>query len=426
MYRIILLCLLMLHAARPIVAQEDGKLLLDELIRTALEQNPQLHAARHQAEAAKAVTVAARSFDPPQIGIEFYQVPISSFPIVTKENMETDYYAQQMFPWPGKRALMGAFAENNANMKTEESRALDNKIIRDLKTAYYELYLIQRKKEFNVENRRIIQNVIELASRQYEVGFGSQSDILRAQTELTKLVNEGISLERDRRTTEAMINTLVGRPANSPLGIVPEPVVDEYDYSFERLVSLAEENRPELKAMDFNIRMFQSERDLAKRELYPDIMVRAMYKDMTNTTKDFWSVMVGVSIPMAPWSRNRFQGKADEAAQHIRHAGMDYQNMKNMIGNDIQNALVKLESSRLQAKEIKEKLIPQAETSLNASVASFQGGNTSFMMVLDACRMLLMAKLDHAMNVMDAAVSANELEQSVGLTLDEIKSRSNK
>lgn len=411
--------------SQSVLAQAQSVLNLDELITEALNNNPQLHSARHQTEAAKQQMKQVTSFEAPQIAIEFYQTPVSSFPIVTKNSMETDYSVQQMFPWPGKLAGMGKIAANNASMKEQETKALDKKIIRDLKSAYYELYLIQRKIEINKENILIMQKIIDIAINQYEVGTGGQSDVLRAQTELTKLHNESIVLKKENGVIESIINTLVSRPANQPLGTIKDLEIHDLKLGFDQLASLAAENRSELKAMGYNIEMFKSELALAKREFYPDIMVRGVYKDMSNTSKDFWSLMIGFNVPIAFWSKNRYQGKVHEFGQHVNHAEMEYQDTKNMIENNIQNALVNMESAQMQAEEIKLHLIPQAEATLAATLASYQSGKTSFIMVLDSYRMLLMAKLEYSMNIMNTALSEAQLEQAVGLSMNEIKERLN-
>ncbi len=340
MFRFLEISFLALLLTQTVWAQAKNSLNLDELIKEAKKNNPQLHAVRHQAEAARAQIGQVTSLDAPQIGMEFYQTPIRSFPIPTKNSMETDYFIQQMFPWPGKLSGMGKIAENNAAMKQQETLALDKRIVRDLKSSYYELYLVQRKMEINDENIHTMQKIIDIAMKQYEVGAGNQSDVLRAQTELTKLTGESIVLKKESGLLEAMINTLVSRPANQPLGNITDLDVYDLKVGFDPLVTLAIDNRAELKAMGYNIEMFKSEQALAKREFYPDIMVRGMYKNMSNTSKDFWSLMVGFNVPIAFWSKNKYQGKADESGQHVNHAKMEYEDTKNMIGNDIQSALV--------------------------------------------------------------------------------------
>lgn len=190
---------------------------LDSLISEALLNNPQLKAARFKYLSEEKKIKQVTSWEAPQVGIEFYQIPIASFPNPLKHNMEMDYYIQQMIPFPGKLKAMGLSAANNAKMREEQFNALKNKIIKELKSTFYELYFVQRKIEINKENQELLKQFIEIAKKQYEVGMGKQPDIIRAQTELSSLMNEEINLYREKRDIETMLNTILNRPPYLPL-----------------------------------------------------------------------------------------------------------------------------------------------------------------------------------------------------------------
>ena len=80
---------------------------LSALVHEALQNNPQLKSARSQTLAEQTKVKQVTAWDPPQVGVSFYQTPIQSFPNPIKNGMETDYYIQQMFPFPGKLSNMG-------------------------------------------------------------------------------------------------------------------------------------------------------------------------------------------------------------------------------------------------------------------------------------------------------------------------------
>ena len=103
---------------------KEPLLKLDDLIRETLENNPQLRAARRQAEASWKKVDQATSWEAPQLGVEFFQTPTKSFPNPAKDGMETDYFIQQMFPFPGKLSAAGNSAENNAKMVEQGYKAL--------------------------------------------------------------------------------------------------------------------------------------------------------------------------------------------------------------------------------------------------------------------------------------------------------------
>ncbi len=404
-------------------AQQAGILKLQDLVAEALQNNPQLRAARNQTAAARTRIDQVTSWEAPQVGVEFFQTPVQSFPNPVKNGMETDYFIQQMFPFPGKLSAMGQAAENSANMIGQGYKALERKIIRELKSAYYELYLVQRKIQINAENQDLVRRFVDIARKQYEVGMGKQPDILRAQTELSTLINNGINLQREKRVAEAMINTILGRPANADLGFVPDIETDVPRWTFEQLRLLALENRAEVKAMNFNIEMNKAELSLSKREYFPDLMARVMYKDMAMTGNDFWSAMVGISIPLSPWSSGKYTSKVQENELNVKKAEDEYTNMRNMTLFEVQDALVKVQTNENLVLLYKNTVIPQAEQTLQSTIAAYQTGKTEFLMLIDAYRMLLMSRLDYHMSVMNYMASQAALEQAVGLDIDGIKQR---
>jgi outer membrane protein, heavy metal efflux system len=419
---LIALCLLVIIVP-PAIAQEEGALNLDELIAETIQNNPNLKAVRHEAAATEAQIPQARAWDPPQVGAEFFQTPIESFPNPGKDSMEIDYFVQQMFPFPGKKSAMVRSAKSSVTMTDQNYRAIEKKTIRELKNAFYNLYYVQRKIRINLENQNLMHEFTDIAKRQYEVGIGKQADILRAQTELSSLINEGVNLDQEKKSAEAMVNTILSRPTDGALGAVPDNVSDPPKLTFDQLKTLAAQVRPELQSMRENINMNQAELSLAKLEFYPDVMFRVMYKDMADTSKDYWSTMGSVSIPLAFWSGGKYRGKVTEKEQTLRKAEEDYHSMENMVFFQIQDALVNIESNRNLVSLYQNTLIPQADQSLQSTQSAYTTGNMDFFSLIDAYRVLLTANLNYYMSAMKYMESQAELEQAVGLSIKEIKER---
>ena len=394
---------------------------LNALVREALQNNPQLKAARSQTLAQRTKINQVTAWDPPQVGISFYQTPIQSFPNPIKNGMETDYYIQQMFPFPGKLSNMGKSAENNAEMYAQQYKELQRSVINELKSTYFELFYVQKKIEINKENQILLQQLVKITAKQYEVGTGQQADMLRAQTELSTLINDGVNLEKEKRNVETMLNTILSRPAYGtfPQISVIEDTIPSWNYS--ELSTLAFENRPELKAMHYNIKMNEAELAASKLEYYPDFMVQLMYKNMTGTTKDFWSTMIGVNIPLAFWSKDKFTGKVEENKININTAQEQLNASKNMVAGQVQNALIKIQSNNNLIDLYKNTVIPQAQQTLQTTLAEYQTGKTEFLMIIDAYKMVLMAKQDYYMSQMNYMQSQSLLEQAVGLNINQIK-----
>ena len=419
--RFISLFILITIPYKGINAQTSDFVYIDSLIMEALQNNPELKAARNITNAAKTKIDQVSTWEPPQVGVELFQTPIQSFPNPFKDGMETDYFIQQMFPFPGKIGSMTSAAESNAKMVEQQYFALERRIIKQLKDYYYELYLVQKKIDINKENQDLMRQFTEITRKQYEVGMGKQPDVIRSQTELSTLINEGINLEKERTDIQTMINTILSRPANSELGLVPDPADSLPSWQFDDVYDLALANRPELKGMALNIDMYKYELDASRLEYYPDIMGRLMYKDMANTPDDFWALMVGVNIPLAPWSGGKYTGKVEENELNVKTSEEQYNLMKNMIASDVQNSLVKIETNRNLTDLYQNTVIPQAEQTLQSTIAAYQTGKTEFLMVIDAYKMLLMSKLDFYMSKMNFLKSQAQLEQAVGLSIEQIE-----
>ena len=96
---------------------------------------------------------------------------------------------------------------------------------------------------------------------------------------------------------------------------------------------------------------------------------------------------------------------------------------KNMTLFEVQDALVKVQTNQNLVLLYKNTVIPQAEQTLQSTVAAYQTGKTEFLMLIDAYRMLLMAKLDYYMSVMSHMASQAQLEQAVGMDISEISAQ---
>jgi outer membrane protein TolC len=425
------LCLVLLAGAIAADAQQAGESAvlfsnrqvfdgqLSRLVEDARNNNPGLKAAGYRIDAAKASERYTKSLDPPQVAIEFYQAPVSSFPNPFGNQMEYDYSIQQMFPFPGKLGAMAAAEQKRSGMLTADRQTRQQDIVRNVKTLYYDLYLKNRQSEINHETRALVRELVDIARKQYELGMSKQSDILRAQTELSSLGIDSIVLIQQRKSMEGMLNAVCGRPVTTEIGFIPEidPAMPEYDLS--SLLALAEKNRPELKSMQYDVEMKQTERRASGKEYLPDFMVRGTYKQMTSIPDD-WSLMVGATVPIAPWSLGKNSSGNNRNDANVKTSQAELDNMKNMIASEVNDALLKVKSSIERLKLSKESAIPQARQTLMSSMASYKTGKEEFLMLIDIQRMLAIAKLDYHMAVMSLLDSQSQLERAVGMNLEDI------
>lgn len=395
---------------------------LQQLLREACSANPALKAAGAGAAAASATAAAAKSLDPPQVGVDFYQTPISSFPDPVKRYDEIDYFLQQMVPFPGKLSARSEPERKRAEMLQADSAALAAEVARQAKEAFYELYLVDRRRDLLNENRDLLRFFEEVARKQYEVGTGKQSDILRAQTELSTVVKDSIELEQTGISDRAMVNALRAKPADSAIRPIPEIPPPFTNLTMERVGPLAEANRPELKSMTFALAMQQAGLAAAKKEYYPDFMVRGSYKQMRDAPDD-WEFMVGITVPLAPWSAGKYSASTRNAKALESQAAYEFANRRNQVLSQVRDALARVQSSQAQIEIIRESIIPQARQTLQSTIAAYRTGKQDFLTLIDTRRMMLDAELEYHTAVTRLLESRAQLEQAVGVSLEEMEKK---
>ena len=184
-------------------------------------------------------------------------------------------------------------------------------------------------------------------------------------------------------------------------------------FSAARDIGVVIRSSPELKSMVKGIEMQQAELIATQKEYLPDFMVRGMYKQMMQGSDD-WSLMIGATVPIAPWSRGKISSSARRADENIRIAQSERENMINIISSEVNDALLKVESAKERLKLSRESVIPQAEQTLESALAAYRTGKQEFLTLIEIQRMLVMAKLDYHMAVMMLLDGQSRLEQSRG------------
>lgn len=389
---------------------------LDSLLAEALRNNPQLRASHTRIRSMQTRIAQVQAWDDPQVGVEFYATPVTSINPF-KDGMETDYSIQQMIPFPGKKSLMGDVARTNVRMVEQSAATIERRLIARVKSTYAMIYSAQQRIDVNTENQRLLSQIIESARAKYSVGIATQGDVLKAQVELAKLQNDRSTHEQELRTAEAMMNSLRAVASTTPIGRVMDITPQQYRGTIEDLFRRALDARPELQGMKYEIEMNKAELAVSERERLPDFMIRGMYKQMVGGT-DLWAAMLGINIPIAPWASDKYSGKIEENKLNIKASEQSLADMQNMVQFEVREAWTKVQSRWEQIDRYRTIILPQAEQTLQSTLASYQTDKADFLSLLDSYRMLQMFKMEYYMLVGEYYSNLAILEQAIGSNLE--------
>jgi outer membrane protein TolC len=378
-------------------AQPEKPLLnVDQLIDEARQNNPEILAAKKRLEVFKEKVPQAFALEDPMLGFGIVNLP-TNFSFRDEDMTMKEISISQKLPFPGKRPLMREMAEKEVEAVFNEIQGKVHQIIKNVKTAYYDLSHIYRATEVTQRNKNILENLIKIVETRYAVGEGIQQDILKAHIEVSKMLDELIMLDQKRRALEAKLNALLNRPPETQVGIPEEVIFKKFPFTIEELQKMALEMNPTLKGMKKMIESKEKAYALAKREYYPDFNFRFAYGQRDNgpemKRRDTLTGMMEINIPI--FYKSKQDRKVAEVKADIQAIEAQYQAMKNEILFMITDMGSMIQRGERQLELYKTGIIPQASLQLNSAMSAYRVNKADFMTLLDSQMTLYKYELEY-------------------------------
>jgi len=360
---------------------------LKALVSEALQNNPEIQAARKEREAAQHRIAPAGAFDDPMLEAGFINLPINSLRFDREEMTMKMIGLSQRFPYPGKRGLRQSVATQDAETVGYGYQETMNRVAREVKTAYFDLGLTLEMTRLVEKNKLILEQFLRLTESRYEVGLGAQADVLKAQTQLSKMVDELLKLARERPMIEAELNRMLGRSANLA-ALVPEPPqLREEALNLESLRETALAQRPQLLALQSIVARNQKALDLARKDYYPDFDVRMSYGQRDNMPdgtrrSDMVSLTVAINLPV--WRETKIDPRVAESLAMRDQAMNMYQAQRNEVAAKLRQQVAIVEQNLKSAQLYQTAILPQARLTVESALAAYQVNRADILMLLDS------------------------------------------
>lgn len=405
--RTIVIGLLLLKVAGFSALAAESPLKLDSLIKEAFQQNPEIQAARHQWEAAKAVVPQVETLPDPVVGLGYRG------PDIMREGR---VQFQQAIPFPGKLNLKGDVASKAADQVNQVYRAVQLRVTAEVKTAYFKLHFIEEAIEVVKKNLMILKELEKTAQARYQVGKGIQQDVFRAQVELSREMERLTSLEQELQSVRAEMNRILNRPPTSPLGIAEESELTPLLYTLEDLTNLVKNNSPLLQVQTHGIERSQSSVALAQREYYPDFFVNlgVMQSFRSDELQDAFG-MFGIKVPLYYSTKQRYGEK--EALANLEGARKGYDTVLQQALFQVKDNFERVKRAERLVRLIGKAIIPQASLALESSMAGYGVGKVDFLTLLDNVLKLQQDELDLHRQKTDHGIALAKIEEVIGRPL---------
>ena len=328
------------------------------------------------------------------------------------------------FPFPDTLALKGQIITEDVLIAQKEFEIALRDLVTEIKLAYYDYLFFVEATRINEENQKLLQQMIAIVQTKFRVGQGKYSNVIMAQVELSKLANVIITLEQQRETLIARLNTLLNTSVDLPLGI-PVPMEEEHVIAtLAELYELAVQKRQEIQKQKLVISKMGLVVEMAKQMTYPDPTLGASYfenrsmPDLKHTQKMPMTFMTQRTLNPAntAWfgHRNSYIHEMDIKIEAMEHGIEELESKLRFV---VKKHHFGMETANRSIRLYRQTLLPQARQALDAANTAYQAAQIDFLSFLDAQRTLLNLRIEEQRALRDYYQHLTQLEQAVGMIL---------
>ena len=225
--------------------------------------------------------------------------------------MDTSFYQvilSQGLPFPGKRDLRTQDAGLSAQQAETSIARARLSTEAEVRRAYLDLLLARERLQLLQRLEIIWQQAAGVAGTRYETGEGAQSDVLRAQLEVSRIAQRRALLQGEERMRVQLLNRLRHHPFDEPIasGASVRDLVPAGTPETAALEDDAIARSPELAQARLGVARAGKQVELAERDRWPDFGVNVGLMPR-GALEPMWSVGFSMGLPV--WM-DRKQGRA--------------------------------------------------------------------------------------------------------------------
>ena len=283
--------------------------------------------------------------------------------------------AMQEIPYPGKLGLRGQIAQKDVEAEKWNLEAARRQVRAEVKSAYYELWSVDQAIAITQKNKDLLEKLARIAEEKYKVGKGLQQDVLRAQLEVSRILQTLTILNQRQGSMLARLNTLLLRAPETPIGTLTAVEKSPLNYSLDELTEQGVENSPDIRRQEQLIEQSQYAVNLASKEYYPDFRVGYDYWQRPDLA-DMHGFNFTVNVPIF------YKKKQREGLNEANFAHESAKQSSEAIHTEL---LFQVKDQFLRAKASDElltlytrALVPQSSLAVESSLAAYQTGTLDF------------------------------------------------
>ncbi len=420
--------LLTLLASQPLWSED-----LLQVYQAALEADPAFAAARAEHQAALQAKPQARAAFLPQINAsagysytdQDYEDAAAFF---RDSNFTTKKYGLRLDQalFNKQRWAQLEQADSRIAQSTAELTAAQQDLIIRVAQAYFDVLSAEDNLAFVKAEKKAIQQQLEQAKQQFEVGLIAITDVHESQAQYDLSVAQEINAQNQLDISREALQAIIGRSANglSSLGEdAPLPRPEPED--IRKWVETSLQTNPQLKAVGYAVKLAEQEIEKRKGGHYPTLGLAATYgvndADGGFSAGEVTDGTIGVELSLPIFSGGLTRAQVAEARSLYEKALKEQERARRNTVQQTRASYLNVLAGISRVTALRQAL-KSTQTAADAAQAGFEVGTRTAVDVLLALRETYRARRDYAKARYDYILSMLRLKQAAGsLSEDDLK-----
>lgn len=388
-------------ATAPVIAATPVPMSLQTALALAMEHNPSLRAAAQAVAASEGAVLQSRARPNPELAY--------SQEDTRRETRSMTLQWNQPIEIGGKRAARMKAAEHGRELVQAELDAARAGLRADVRAAFAKVLAGQQRVQLHEKTLEIASNALDAAAKRVLAGKIAPLEETKARVAESSAQLALAQAQSGMRVARQQLALLWGAQPASMGRAVGElgdlPALPDSRSMLEKL-----EYSPQMLRAQQAVLQAKSVAELERAKRLPDPTVSLGMKRAQEVGRN--QLVVGISVPLPILDSNR--GNQLQALRLADKAEDELLATRQQLNAQLQQQLELLQTSRAQAQQLAQQVLPAAESAYEVSAKGFALGKFSYLEVLDAQRTLADARSLYLEQLVATHQAAADITRQLG------------
>jgi cobalt-zinc-cadmium efflux system outer membrane protein len=382
------------------------RLTLEQALRIAAANNPQLTASAHQVAGAQANLSGQKQPVNPNLFI----TGTTNTPSGLDPSDPTRYGVIYTLETSGRQRWRAGQAR--AQLQGIQADAVTTRLTvqQGAASAYADLQAANSNLRTEQEAYDTAKRLYDLITKRVDLGDAPASNATRTRIALTQEEQNFFRAVSAVQQARAALNVQLGRNPELPIDAIDPLAFTPLTLKLEDLQALALRSRPELRSAEASRRALDANVKLQRSQYYPDLQLGASPRTIGDS-----QVELALALPLFDFGSIR--GAVNKAKEDVKVQDAQIVQVRQQIRLDVQTAYIALSQSQRLVASFQDGILPRTQTLLDQVQQGYALGASSILDVIDAQQTYRTARNDYNNALGDYRRALAQLQRALGAPL---------